>query len=97
MKNKIEELGFIASKNKGKVKIGFYQHKAGKGGWSEWVYPTKKYLFKCCDCGLIHEMEFASLIKTNKKGIHFNVVKLPEEISVMFRARRYNKKHLKTN
>ena len=73
----------------------FKKYKAGKGGWSEWVYPTKKYLFKCCDCGLIHEMEFASLIKTNKKGIHFNVVKLPEEISVMFRARRYNKKHLK--
>lgn len=27
--------------------------------WSEWVCPDpKSYLFKCCDCGLVHEAEF---------------------------------------
>jgi hypothetical protein len=28
-------------------------------GWSEWLHPTAPSFFsKCCDCGLIHEMEF---------------------------------------
>ena len=28
-------------------------------GWTPWVYPTpEKYLMECCDCGLIHEMQF---------------------------------------
>ena len=73
-----------------KKKLRFKQYKAGKGGWSEWVYPkpSNTYLFKCCDCGLIHEMQFASIIARNKKGIHFDVVKLPPEIRVSFRARR---------
>jgi len=32
---------------------------AGRGGWSEWVEPVMKgYLMQCCDCGLIHEMQF---------------------------------------
>ena len=27
--------------------------------WSEWVCPNPKgYLMKCCDCGLVHEVEF---------------------------------------
>jgi hypothetical protein len=27
--------------------------------WSEWVCPDPKgYLMKCCDCGLVHEVEF---------------------------------------
>ncbi len=84
-----QKIDFIVSKigNK-KPQIKFHQHKAGKDGWSEWVYPTQKYLFKCCDCNLIHEMEFGTLLKRNKKGVHFEVIKLPPEIAVMFRARR---------
>lgn len=31
-------------------------------GWSEWIHPTpsgdRGYLMQCCDCGLIHEMQF---------------------------------------
>ena len=28
-------------------------------GWSRWVYPVMKgYKMSCCDCGLVHEMEF---------------------------------------
>lgn len=27
-------------------------------GWSEWVHPLPGYLFQCCDCDLIHEMQF---------------------------------------
>lgn len=28
-------------------------------GWSGWVYPIMGgYKFTCCDCGLVHEMDF---------------------------------------
>ena len=28
-------------------------------GWSEWVNPKADgYLMQCCDCGLVHEMQF---------------------------------------
>lgn len=32
---------------------------AGRGGWSEWVHPVRPYRMICCDCGLIHEAQFA--------------------------------------
>ncbi len=45
---------------------------AGRGGWSEWQQPVMKgYLMKCCDCGLIHEMQFKALEQIgppDKKG-----------------------------
>jgi Zn-finger protein len=65
--------------------MNFKKHTAGKGGWSEWVQPKMEgtYLFKCCDCGLVHELEFATFVKRGKSG-----VKLPTEIRAMFRARR---------
>lgn len=88
---KKQKLKFIISKSGNKKpRISFFRHIAGRGGWSEWVYPTPNniYLFKCCDCGLVHDMEFGSLIERNRKGIEFEVVKLPPEIRVMFRARR---------
>lgn len=32
----------------------------GRGGWCEWIFPSTKtnYLMKCCDCGLVHEVQF---------------------------------------
>lgn len=28
-------------------------------GWSRWVYPVMEgYKMVCCDCGLVHDMEF---------------------------------------
>ena len=28
-------------------------------GWTRWVQPVvKNYLMSCCDCGLVHRMEF---------------------------------------
>lgn len=29
-----------------------------RAGWSEWVVPTKRIRDQCCDCGLIHEIEY---------------------------------------
>lgn len=66
----------------------FKNHKAGRGGWSEWVYPTEKYFFKCCDCGLVHEIHFKTFVEKKYKGKLFEVIPLPKIIRTMFRARR---------
>ena len=38
----------------------FRKEKAeGPRGFSRWVQPNMpKYLMSCCDCGLVHEMQF---------------------------------------
>lgn len=40
----------------------FPKHRAKKGdkrGFMSWKTPNaKKYLLGCCDCGLVHEMQF---------------------------------------
>jgi len=49
------------------------------GDWTEWVYPNRKlYKMACCDCGLVHDMQFALV----KRGLGKAIV---------FRARRNNK------
>lgn len=73
--------------NMEKIKFTLMQV-ANKFGWSKWVYPTDKYLFKCCDCGLVHELQFKTFVKKNEKRGTFEVIELPKEIRVMFRARR---------
>jgi len=62
----------------------------GLGGWTEWVYPKPgtNYLFKCCDCGLVHEMQFGTFAETKQRRDTFQVEKLPWPIRAMFRARR---------
>lgn len=44
----------------------------GRGGWSEWVEPVMNgYLMQCCDCGLVHEMQFKTFEQTtptDKRG-----------------------------
>lgn len=63
---------------------------SGRGGWSEWQAPVMKgYFLQCCDCDLIHEMEFKTFIERDrKKNGAFAAVELPPEIRVLFRARR---------
>lgn len=32
---------------------------ANRDGWSDWIQPIRKgYRMKCCDCGLIHLLDF---------------------------------------
>lgn len=48
----------------------------GSNGWSEWQTPiATAYRMACCDCGLVHEMEF----------------RVGEEGGVQFRLRRDNR------
>jgi len=59
-------------------------------GWTDWIFPKPTgYLFKCCDCGLIHELQFKAFVEEDVRRGAFKVVKLPEPIRAMFRARRF--------
>lgn len=40
----------------------------------EWVYPTRKgYKLACCDCGLVHRMDFQLLKQSKRSKILFRV------------------------
>lgn len=62
-------------------------------GWSEWVQPTmQRYLMQCCDCGLIHEMQFGALKKgaSLPDGSWEGEELDPDVYRVEFRARRHD-------
>ena len=49
----------------------------GPRGFSHWVQPQKinKHFLGCCDCGLVHEMQFRIIAKNG-------------DFTMQFRARR---------
>lgn len=63
------------------------------GGWSDWVQPLNGYRMACCDCGLVHEMEFEVLRKG--KDLPDGTWKATslghERYRVSFRARRHER------
>jgi hypothetical protein len=47
----------------------FKKHVAGDYGWSDWDTPIMRgYKMACCDCGLVHDMEFRVLKVTKDNG-----------------------------
>ena len=48
----------------------------------EWVTPTRKHKMACCDCGLVHNMEFRIAMIEILNGRKFN------KPAVQFRASR---------
>ena len=63
----------------------------GARGWSRWVHPTMTgYLLACCDCGLIHEMQFkAGARGPERANGTYRWADLPRpKYGVKFRARR---------
>ncbi|UTC29788.1 hypothetical protein BAJUN_01580 [Bajunvirus bajun] len=65
---------------------------ADEDGWSEWVRPVpKSYLMKCCDCGLVHEMDFGVFRQTSPADAQGNysaeTIDDPN-VRAMLRARR---------
>ena len=57
-----------------------------EGDWSEWVCPDpEQYFMKCCDCGLVHEMQF-KVVKYSV-GDECDGVDDPD-VRGIFRARR---------
>lgn len=62
-------------------------------GWSDWITPThERYLMGCCDCGLIHEMQFAvarQLGSPDEEGVWPAQPLDDPMLRVTFRARRH--------
>ena len=60
-------------------------------GWTDYVSPKMTgYRLACCDCGLVHDMEFFAvrIVKKNDDG-SFEYEELDrEKFRVVFRARR---------
>lgn len=55
------------------------KHKVTENGWTYWIKPHMRlYRMGCCDCGLVHDLQFV-------------VVKSGRGHAVVFRARRNNR------
>jgi hypothetical protein len=65
----------------------FIKHEVeNEGDWSEWVNPnSEQYFMKCCDCGLVHKMQF-KVVKYSE-GDECEPYNDPN-VQVVFRARR---------
>lgn len=64
-----------------------------KSGWSEWQAPTMdKYKAACCDCGLIHDMQFKVVEEINHAEDGTWEPKEIKGLRVIFRARRKKRK-----
>ena len=72
----------------------FKKMHAKDGGWCDWVFPIMSgYKIACCDCGLVHDMEFvvAKVSRTTKAGT-FTAQDITDKLMrVKFRARRNNR------
>lgn len=63
----------------------------GPDGWCDWIAPIPGYRFMCCDCGLVHEMEFRIVKQVgpeDKSGTWPSRKPREKRLRVAFRARR---------
>lgn len=60
----------------------FRKLKEGRNGWTRWEFPVMTgYLLACCDCGLVHKMEFVAIkIKSRRKDGRFTYRSLPKNL-----------------
>lgn len=56
-------------------------------GWCEWIHPLPGYLMQCCDCGLVHEMDFRIGARDGYGPL--NPGESDESGVIIFRARRH--------
>jgi hypothetical protein len=50
--------------------VKYKKHPHTKDGWTEWYRPAmRNYRMSCCDCGLVHEVQF----KVDGKELHMRV------------------------
>lgn len=69
--------------------------KEKNGGWSDWLAPVlKRYRMACCDCGLVHDIDFrvVRVTKRKKRGF-FEFERVPTGLAkgkfrVMMRTKR---------
>lgn len=60
-----------------------------EGGWTDWICPKPdSYLMKCCDCGLVHEMQTRVANYESRPSEDF-VVSSDPDLQAQFRVRRH--------
>lgn len=57
----------------------------GEDGWTDWIHPTPGYKLQCCDCNLIHDMEFAIVPRADDGALNEGE---NDHAVVIFRAKR---------
>lgn len=69
----------------------YTKHTAGEDGWSDSVNPIKRgYKLACCDCGLVHDVDFDVVRFESDTGPEHKVID-DKRIGVMFKVRRNNR------
>ena len=71
----------------------YYQVRSVAGKFSEWMFPGRSHKMACCDCGLVHDMQFRA-VKVLGKGSTAAALRytaMPKGHAVVFRARRNEK------
>lgn len=64
-------------------------HAIDEDGWCEWIHPLPGYLMQCCDCGLVHEMQYAIVPSHENCGdAELNEGETKDGV-IIFRARRH--------
>ena len=71
----------------------YERHETDDAGWTGWIHPRNGYRMSCCDCGLVHELEFDVFREgPGKKAGWFTKHKARgKNLRVAFRARRNNR------
>lgn len=61
----------------------------GKDGWTEWIQPVRKgYKMGCCDCGLVHLLDFRLVKRKDGHGyIQFRASRLKERATPLRKRR----------
>lgn len=70
------------------------RYEVDEDGWTEWIPPVMNgYRMTCCDCGLVHEMDFKATEIVKRKASGSLLVRdlNPKKYQVTFRARRHNR------
>lgn len=66
----------------------------GPDGWCKWIAPQMRgYRLGCCDCGLVHDVNFevVKVMKTSPDGSWTHKVLDPQKYRVLMVARRNNR------
>ena len=60
------------------MKYAKYAHPHG-GKWTEWILPLPSYRMRCCDCHLVHDVQFqvVKVGKLRKHGYHTILATMP--------------------
>lgn len=86
---RVEPMALYTAPQERKPQKPFTKHEVEQSSdWSDWVCPDPKgYLMKCCDCGLVHEAQFAVVRYETESNEDCEPV-VDQNVQSVFRMRR---------